>query len=215
MNENKGQNPDGKPIVEPETRDKVSEATESVKAAGEESAEAAGEAAAALRDGLRESADESREGLKDSARSTLGAATEAAERQAERRKNEAADYAGRTADDLRTAADDVDNEWIAAALGQGASGIGRIAEALRGKSVEEIVDDTRRFARDHPATFLTGCFAIGVGLNRALRVTKHQSRYTDRQGEFFADEREERTGRRYQPVEPTPASSYQPGTSSH
>ncbi len=179
-----------KPVADDKTKNKVQSAGEAVRDAASEGQKTAQQTASAVAGAAREQAEQGREQLAENANYLKDSARATAERQAEQRKGQAADYAADTAEDLRTAEQDVSNRWISAALSQGAEGFETLAESLRGKSVGEIVNQTQTFARQHPATFLTGCFAVGVAANRALRATKNQSSYTDRQGEFFSDRRE-------------------------
>lgn len=46
-----------------------------------------------------------------------------------------------------------------------------LAGNLRGKSVDELIQQASRLARDNPALFLTGSVALGFGLSRFLRAS--------------------------------------------
>lgn len=52
----------------------------------------------------------------------------------------------------------------------------KLADNLRGKSVDELVGEVNRLARDNPALFITGSIAIGFGLTRFARAS---TRHTD------------------------------------
>lgn len=52
----------------------------------------------------------------------------------------------------------------------------KLADNLRGKSVDQLFGEANRLARDNPALFITGSIALGFGLTRFARAS---SRHTD------------------------------------
>lgn len=52
----------------------------------------------------------------------------------------------------------------------------QLADNLRGKSVDQLVGEVNRLARDNPALFITGSIALGFGLTRFARAS---SRHTN------------------------------------
>src|SRR5690606_11683254 len=52
----------------------------------------------------------------------------------------------------------------------------KLADDLRGKSVDQLFGEVNRLARDNPALFITGSIALGFGLTRFARAS---SRHTE------------------------------------
>lgn len=52
----------------------------------------------------------------------------------------------------------------------------RLSDNLRGKSVDELIHDVNRLARDNPALFIAGSIALGFGLTR---FAKASARHTE------------------------------------
>lgn len=51
----------------------------------------------------------------------------------------------------------------------------KLADNLRGKSVDQLVGEVNRLARDNPALFITGSIALGFGLTRFARASARHS----------------------------------------
>ncbi|MGE0800582.1 MAG: hypothetical protein AB7G13_33725 [Lautropia sp.] len=51
-----------------------------------------------------------------------------------------------------------------------AASLGSLSNRLRTSSVDQLAADARRFARDHPAWFITGSVAVGFALTRLLKA---------------------------------------------
>ena len=51
----------------------------------------------------------------------------------------------------------------------------KLADNLRGKSVDELFGEVNRLARDNPALFITGSIALGFGLTRFARASSRHS----------------------------------------
>src|SRR5690606_35092387 len=49
------------------------------------------------------------------------------------------------------------------------------ADGLRGKSVDQLLGDVNRLARNNPALFITGSVALGFGLTRFARASSQRS----------------------------------------
>lgn len=56
-----------------------------------------------------------------------------------------------------------------------ADGMTRFAHGLRNKSGDEIAHDIGRIARENPALFVAGSVAVGFGLSRFARASRHES----------------------------------------
>ena len=60
-----------------------------------------------------------------------------------------------------------------------ASEIHRVSSMLRDRSVDDLVDEGRRFAQERPGTVLAGALAIGFGLARFMKASadrRHDAR---------------------------------------
>src|SRR5690606_32496044 len=57
-----------------------------------------------------------------------------------------------------------------------AQSMGSLAEGLRGKSADQLLQQAGQLARDNPALFLAGSVAVGFGLSRLLRASASQAR---------------------------------------
>ncbi|WP_426141859.1 hypothetical protein [Pseudomonas sp. DWP3-1-2] len=53
-----------------------------------------------------------------------------------------------------------------------------LADNLRGKSVDELLQQAGKLARDNPVLFLTGSVAVGFGISRFLRASSSESTST-------------------------------------
>ena len=60
-------------------------------------------------------------------------------------------------------------------VGDMAQSMVKFADNLRGKSVDQLVVDVNRLARDNPALFITGSIALGFGLTRFARASTRHS----------------------------------------
>lgn len=70
----------------------------------------------------------------------------------------------------------------------------KLADDLRGKSVDQLFGEVNRLARDNPALFITGSIALGFGLTRFARASsKHRD--DDTQGTSGAASFGARSGR--------------------
>ncbi|QNE07209.1 hypothetical protein [Croceicoccus marinus] len=98
-----------------------------------------------------------------------------AEREAQSRKEQASGVAKSTSSALRSAPQELENDeqaptWLSSGFRQAADKLSDMADTLQGKSVGDITQQTNRFARENPGTFLAGSAAAGFGLARILRA---------------------------------------------
>ena len=113
-----------------------------------------------------------------------------AEQAATQGKTRVEDARGTAADKLDTLADSV--QAAATELGQDdvghlseyiselADSMSKLSGSLRDKSGDEIVREIGQLAREHPAVFITGSIAIGLGLARFARASqRHDTTSSD------------------------------------
>ncbi len=90
-------------------------------------------------------------------------------------RSDAADKVDSLADSARAAADKLEGggmeEQFSRQITQLAEGMGKLSAALRDKSGDEILRDVQRVAREHPALFLAGSVALGLGAARFARAS--------------------------------------------
>ena len=95
--------------------------------------------------------------------------------EAEKQKSQAAQTARSASDALEKAAGELDGDrnapdWLTAAFRETAKGIDRFAGQVDGRSPEQMSRDVRRFAREHPTSFLAASAAAGFAAARFLRA---------------------------------------------
>ncbi|MBU2014430.1 MAG: hypothetical protein KJ595_19815, partial [Gammaproteobacteria bacterium] len=56
-----------------------------------------------------------------------------------------------------------------------------LADNLRGKSVDELVGEVNRLARNNPGLFIAGSVALGFGLTRFARASSHRAESATRE----------------------------------
>lgn len=108
-------------------------------------------------------------------------------------RDTAADQLGAIAQSAQAAADelqDKDTLGLAHYVSDVAQSLTGLAEDLRGKSAEQLLQQAGTLARENPALFLTGSIAIGFGLSRFLKASSQPETSTspDTQGTQGADE---------------------------
>jgi hypothetical protein len=91
----------------------------------------------------------------------------------EQRKRSAADRVEEIAQAIgRAGAQFGDNEpTVAEYANRFASTVGNLATRLREGSLDDLVEDTRQFARRNPALFLAGGVAVGFALSRFMKAS--------------------------------------------
>ena len=76
----------------------------------------------------------------------------------------------------RTGAQFSENEPTIADLANRLAGtVGNLATRLRDGSIDDLVDDTREFARQNPALFIAGGIAAGLVLARFVKASAHRA----------------------------------------
>lgn len=89
-------------------------------------------------------------------------------------------YRGTAADELekvarsaQAAADELQQQdnGLSTYVSEMAQGMVELADNLRGKSVDELVGEVNRLARNNPALFIAGSIAVGFGLTRFARAS--------------------------------------------
>ncbi len=114
------------------------------------------------------------ERVKDDARSAMDMAKERARagvRQAAHEADSLADAAAAVASSLS----EQDKEGLATYARKLSDNLSNLANRLQGRSVDELVDDARRLARNNPAMFMLGSVAVGFGLSRFLKASDSHS----------------------------------------
>ncbi len=89
----------------------------------------------------------------------------------------AADELEKVAQSAKAAAAELENQDradLSRYVADMAQGITRFADDLRGRSVDELVGDLNRMARNNPALFIAGSVALGFGLTRFARASSHR-----------------------------------------
>lgn len=114
-----------------------------------------------------------------------GAAKEKVEQQAEKAraagetgKARAAEEIDRLSDAAEAAAEAYERDGgdgMAAYAHSLSDSMSQFADRLRERSVEDLAQDARRIARDNPTAFLLGSVAVGVGLSRFFKASRHHA----------------------------------------
>jgi len=104
----------------------------------------------------------------------------------------AADEIERVAQGAKAAAEELkgdDRLGLSGYVSDVAESMVQLSENLRGKSVDELLRDVNRLARNNPALFITGSIALGFGLTRFARASSKraaQSDYSSAQSSGFS-----------------------------
>lgn len=94
--------------------------------------------------------------------------------QLENYRQSAADELEKIAEGARAAATELeeqDESALSSYVLDTAESLYQLADKLRGKSVEELIQQAGRLARENPALFVTGSVALGFGLMRFARAS--------------------------------------------
>jgi len=97
----------------------------------------------------------------------------------EAEKQAAAEHANRLAGVMERTSEELNRGNFASLAGyteQLASSLKNFADGLRYRSIEQLIDDTRRAARRNPELFFLGSIAAGVVLARFLKASTHGAR---------------------------------------
>lgn len=90
----------------------------------------------------------------------------------------AADELERVAQGAKAAAEQLEGDdrfGLSGYVSDMAQSMVRLSDDLRGKSVDELVQDVNRLARNNPALFITGSIALGFGLTRFARASSKRA----------------------------------------
>lgn len=132
--------------------------------------------------------------MMDDAKSAADKAAEEARKYSSKKMEEGRDRAaselGKVAHAAATAASDLEGqqqETISRYVNEMADRVNMLAEGLRGKSVDQLVDDAKAIARKNPALFVAGSVAIGIGLSRFVKASARRAeQQTTATGDFTA-----------------------------
>lgn len=135
--------------------------------------------------------------MMDDAKSAADKAAEEAKKYSSKKMEEGRDRAaselGKVAHAASTAASDLEGqqqETISHYVNEMADRVNSLAEGLRGKSVDQLVDDAKAIARKNPALFVAGSVAIGIGLSRFLKASARRAEEQSTATTDFAARRE-------------------------
>lgn len=119
--------------------------------------------------------------MRDKARQVGEEAKSQGKAQLDQYRGTAADELERVANSVRAAAAELDGDRLGLSqyVANAAQGMLRLADDLRGKSVDELFRDVNRLARDNPTLFIAGSVALGFGLTRFMRASSQRSATSD------------------------------------
>jgi len=112
--------------------------------------------------------------LQDDAQAALASAREHDSAQFEQYRDTAAQQIETLAHSAQSAAEQLqedDTFGLSHYVTDIAQNMTTLAGSLRGKSVDELLQQAGKLARDNPALFITGSVALGLGLSRFLRAS--------------------------------------------
>ena len=112
--------------------------------------------------------------LQDDAQAAIASAKEQGSAQFEQYRDTAAQQIETLAQSAQSAAEHLqedDTFGISHYVTDIAQNMTTLADNLRGKSVDELLQQAGKLARDNPALFITGSVALGFGLSRFLRAS--------------------------------------------
>jgi hypothetical protein len=115
------------------------------------------------------------------ANGVLGGVKQRVTSRVDEQKNRAAAGLGGIADVFRTASNELrnENETLASYVDMASDQVKRIADQIRQKGVEDMIDDVHLFARRRPALFIGGAFLVGLGIARFLKSSSDRSSMRD------------------------------------
>lgn len=123
------------------------------------------------------SAGPSKEDLKAKAREVGDEVKQQGKAQLENYRGTAADGLEKVARSAQAAAAELesqDSTGLSHYVSDMAQSMVELADNLRGKSVDELVGEVNRIARNNPALFITGSIAVGFGLTRFARASSQR-----------------------------------------
>jgi hypothetical protein len=116
--------------------------------------------------------------LQEDAQAALASAKEHGSAQFEQYRDTAVDQIESLAHSAQTAAEqmeDSDTLGLSHYVTDLAQSMTTLADNLRGRSIDELLQQAGKLARDNPALFVTGSVALGFGLSRFLRASAPES----------------------------------------
>jgi hypothetical protein len=113
------------------------------------------------------------EQARDAGSRVVGAARQRARSLFETQQHRAADQIEGVAQALHQAAQQLDqqNQGISSYVTSAADQVERLADTVRTRSLDDIIDQTERFARRQPELFVGGAMLLGLALGRFLRAS--------------------------------------------
>jgi hypothetical protein len=124
--------------------------------------------------------------LQDDAQAALAGIKEQGATQFEHYRDSAAQQIETLAQSAQTAADQIEDDG-GDALGLShyvtdiAQSMTTLASDMRGKSIDQLLQQAGKLARDNPALFITGSVALGFGLSRFLKASSASTSSTTRE----------------------------------
>lgn len=112
--------------------------------------------------------------LQDDAHAAIASAKEQGSAQFEQYRDTAVDQIENLAQSAQSAAEQLQNSdtlGLSHYVTDLAQNMTALAGNLRGKSIDELLQQAGKLARDNPALFVTGSVALGFGLSRFLRAS--------------------------------------------
>jgi hypothetical protein len=132
--------------------------------------------------------------VKEEATKLRGQATDRARNAAEQGKSRATETIDGFARAVHDAAGNLEqqvNPQVAQYAHRAADALDNLSESLRAKSVDELIDDARGFARRNPAVALGAAVAVGFALARFLKATSSPATGSYRRSEYALDDDDE------------------------
>jgi hypothetical protein len=112
--------------------------------------------------------------MEEKSSETLGRAKSGAKNMLDKRRMQAADGLGSMAKAFRRSSDELRGEDATASkyTDFAAKQVENLAEYLRGRDLDQVMNKMEQFARKRPEVFLGGAFAIGFVLSRFLKSSR-------------------------------------------
>ena len=108
----------------------------------------------------------------------------------------AADQVGSVARALHQAASQLNDENASSYVSRAADQVDRFADTLRSHDLDDLIDQTERFARRQPELFIGGALLLGLAFGRFLKSSGDRRRgdgLADTYGQYALDEERPRT----------------------
>jgi ElaB/YqjD/DUF883 family membrane-anchored ribosome-binding protein len=135
--------------------------------------------------------------VKEEATKLRGQATDRARSAAEQGKTRATETIDGFARAVHDAAGNLEQQvspQVAQYAHRAADALDNLSDSLRNKSVDELLDDARSFARRNPAVALGAAVAVGFALARFLKATSSPTTGSGRRSDYALDDEAEMPG---------------------